>query len=505
MDITLDDLLVLEPRLRLARWSLEQPGASPAMEKIGVSWAVSARLTAPHLPALRGGEVLIIPPKVASELSAEMPALLREASQRQVSAIVSAPEAVISTQSGDVRSLPMLEWGDDLTDETETSVNRRLTECRGELYRIGSELERNMADLAVSHSGISALATVAATALGLPVSVLDANGRILASSDEEAQTQSATTTPATVSGEVRRELAGRATLILGPFRPEQRVVARFLADRVAVAAVAALKRDEAAKPRGPRRIEATQALLSGQCGNASEQRATALALGLDPDAVFFVAISRGEHEAALARALAPLGIVHPAGGTNGRRAVLVAANSRTSTTNLSHRVADIKRRWETDHARDGATLAVSAPALGVASLPSAAREARFVASLQSQAAFPKRAVSFESVDDIGAMRLLYHLRDSSELRKFVAEALGALQNRDQRGTLRATLRAFLESGGSQVDASHRLGIHRNTLAYRLRRIGELVGRDVADPASWLTLHLALRASEMLELSADDRS
>ena len=89
--------------------------------------------------------------------------------------------------------------------------------------------------------------------------------------------------------------------------------------------------------------------------------------------------------------------------------------------------------------------------------------------------------SFDSIDDIGAFQLLYPLRDTSELRQFVSEALGTLERRDQRGTLRETLRAYLETGGSHADASHRLGIHRNTLAYRLRRIGELIGRDVGDP------------------------
>jgi purine catabolism regulator len=115
---------------------------------------------------------------------------------------------------------------------------------------------------------------------------------------------------------------------------------------------------------------------------------------------------------------------------------------------------------------------------------------------------PRRAASFGSVDDLGAMGLLYQLRESTALRGFIAGALGALPNGDQRGTLRATLRAFLESGGSQVDASRRLGIHRNTLAYRLRRIGDLVGRDVADPRVWLTLYLALRASDMLDALVD---
>jgi purine catabolism regulator len=66
------------------------------------------------------------------------------------------------------------------------------------------------------------------------------------------------------------------------------------------------------------------------------------------------------------------------------------------------------------------------------------------------------------------------------------------------------LRTYLESGGSHADASHRLGIHRNTLAYRLRRIGQLIGRDVSDPSTWLTLHLSLWASELLEIEFDER-
>jgi DNA-binding PucR family transcriptional regulator len=123
--------------------------------------------------------------------------------------------------------------------------------------------------------------------------------------------------------------------------------------------------------------------------------------------------------------------------------------------------------------------------------------------MQARGQLAHQAASFASVTDVGALRLLYPLRDADELREFIAEALGALEARDRQGTLRETLRAFLESGGSHVEASGRLGIHRNTLAYRLRRIGELVGVDVADPAGWLTLHLALCASDMLRAIGDD--
>ncbi|MGH2618701.1 MAG: PucR family transcriptional regulator, partial [Thermomicrobiales bacterium] len=301
-----------------------------------------------------------------------------------------------------------------------------------------------------------------------------------------------------------RSLPSDARLILGPLRPEQQIMARFLGDRIASAAGAALQRDHSARPRGSRRVEATRSLLSGRQGSASEQRAAALALGLDPDAIFFVAVSSGDGETALARALAPLGSTLPAGVDCGHHVVLVVAATRAVSESLSNRVSEVKRRWEADHEEEGPALAISAPALGVASIPNAAREARLVATLQAQAQIPRRAASFGSISDVGPMGLLYQLRDAPELQQFITETLGGLEGQDPRGTLRATLRAFLESGGSHVEASQRLGIHRNTLAYRLRRIGELIGRELTDPGAWLTLHLALNASAMLAANSDER-
>jgi purine catabolism regulator len=206
----------------------------------------------------------------------------------------------------------------------------------------------------------------------------------------------------------------------------------------------------------------------------------------------------------VARKLTPLGTAHPAGERQGRQVALVEAAPRIASESLSSRVREVTARWEAEQGAGGCLLALSGPAFGVASLPRAAREAAFVAAMQVAGDVARRAASFGSVGDLGAVGLLYHLRDAPELRGFVAEVLGALPAGDRRGTLRATLRAFLESGGSQVEASQRLGIHRNTLAYRLRRIGELVGRDVADPAAWLSLHLAIRASDMLEAVGDER-
>src|SRR5215212_6090998 len=129
MEITLDDLLVLEPRLA---WSTHEPGASerPAEERRVVSWIVSARTTAPHLPLLRGGEVVLVPSRVTAVIGGDLPALLREATLRDVAAVVferGDPGTGSLDSLGD--AVPVLVWDGDLTGETETAINRLLTEC----------------------------------------------------------------------------------------------------------------------------------------------------------------------------------------------------------------------------------------------------------------------------------------------------------------------------------------------------------------------------------------
>ena len=54
-----------------------------------------------------------------------------------------------------------------------------------------------------------------------------------------------------------------------------------------------------------------------------------------------------------------------------------------------------------------------------------------------------------------------------------------------------TLGVYLDSGGNYDRTADALIIHRSTLRYRLGRIREVSGRDVADPDSRLNLHLSL--------------
>src|SRR5829696_3629514 len=281
MEITLDDLLVLEPRLS---WRVEGADAPqrPAEERRVVSWVVSARTTAPHLPLLRGGEVVLVPTRVTAIVGGDLPALLREATSRDVAAVVvERDQRGLGSLDPTAEDVSMLTWDGDLTGETETGINRLLTECRGNLYRVGSELERQLTDLAASRAGLSELVRTTSDLSGLTIQVSDAQGRLLAASRQDLVAAD-DASPPTDEFRVERELPSGLSLILGPLRPEQRVVARFLVDRIAAAVTIAARQDEAVRPRGARRVEAVGAFVAGRSGNASERRTAALALGLDP-------------------------------------------------------------------------------------------------------------------------------------------------------------------------------------------------------------------------------
>jgi DNA-binding PucR family transcriptional regulator len=90
--------------------------------------------------------------------------------------------------------------------------------------------------------------------------------------------------------------------------------------------------------------------------------------------------------------------------------------------------------------------------------------------------------------------LLARLGPHEGLDDFEYRHLGLITAYDSaRGTcLIDTLTTFLDVGTNLEATALRLGTHRNTVRYRLRRITDLTGRDLHDPQVALGMHLALR-------------
>ncbi len=99
---------------------------------------------------------------------------------------------------------------------------------------------------------------------------------------------------------------------------------------------------------------------------------------------------------------------------------------------------------------------------------------------------------------VGLLALLYRDRPE-ELERFVEETLGPLVEQDSRyGThLLSTVESFVGHAGRLRETAGEIFVHRNTLAYRLQKAADLLGVDLKDADTQLTIQMALRARRFL--------
>ncbi|MBA3326937.1 MAG: PucR family transcriptional regulator [Solirubrobacterales bacterium] len=100
--------------------------------------------------------------------------------------------------------------------------------------------------------------------------------------------------------------------------------------------------------------------------------------------------------------------------------------------------------------------------------------------------------------DLGSFALLLSLQDSDALRLFCESVLGPIEAGEGHygGELVRSLEAFIECNGQWEAAARRLVCHRHTLRYRIRKVEELTGRDLASARDRIEFWLALRGREL---------
>ncbi|MGP3919511.1 PucR family transcriptional regulator [Nonomuraea sp. 10N515B] len=123
-----------------------------------------------------------------------------------------------------------------------------------------------------------------------------------------------------------------------------------------------------------------------------------------------------------------------------------------------------------------------------ASLRGALDQAR--RALDAARSRPAPAVRFGELAGQGLLGLL----DPSAAQAFSAALLAPLTEYGSRADLVESLRAYLDCNGHWDAAAQRLGVHRHTLRYRMKRVTELLGRDLDDPGVRAELWLALQAT-----------
>ncbi|WP_148573934.1 PucR family transcriptional regulator [Nocardioides caldifontis] len=135
-------------------------------------------------------------------------------------------------------------------------------------------------------------------------------------------------------------------------------------------------------------------------------------------------------------------------------------------------------------------LAVSAPAVHETGFRDGILDARRLQSAVVSAGLP--APTVHTQEEAGLAALL--LADPAGARRFIATRLrGLAADTSAARTLRETLRVFLAESGSHSRAAAALRVHRNTVAYRLRRVEAELGRPLQLPEHELSSALLIDA------------
>ncbi|GAB7105473.1 hypothetical protein JCM4814A_37870 [Streptomyces phaeofaciens JCM 4814] len=137
------------------------------------------------------------------------------------------------------------------------------------------------------------------------------------------------------------------------------------------------------------------------------------------------------------------------------------------------------------------TIGVSAPCDSLDDIPHRYQEAQRAMEVRRHS---RERYGTTFFDELGLYRILGPGNDYRELETFVQEWLGQLIDYDSRHhtSMVETLSRYFDFGGNYDETAESLAIHRSTLRYRLQRIRDISGNDLANVEDRLNLQVATR-------------
>ncbi|QHA10081.1 transcriptional regulator [Streptomyces broussonetiae] len=137
------------------------------------------------------------------------------------------------------------------------------------------------------------------------------------------------------------------------------------------------------------------------------------------------------------------------------------------------------------------TIGVSAPSDSLNDIPHHYQEAQRALDVRRHS---RERYGTTFFDELGLYRILGPGSDYRELETFVHEWLGQLIDYDSRhhAAMVETLSRYFDCGGNYDETADSLAIHRSTLRYRLQRIRDISGHDLANVEDRLNLQVATR-------------
>ena len=102
-------------------------------------------------------------------------------------------------------------------------------------------------------------------------------------------------------------------------------------------------------------------------------------------------------------------------------------------------------------------------------------------------------------DEIGIYRIFFDLKSEDVLRHLLQEILGDLVAYDEKNNSEMvyTLEKYLEEDCNIAKTTEQLFLHRNTVKYRIKRIEDILGKDLKDVTVQFNLRLAFKIKRYL--------
>jgi purine catabolism regulator len=504
-------------------WATILPAALPlapideARAGRDVSWVRVLKARVPAFDALEAGDVAIVP---AAALAVVAPG--PEETATLVDALATAGVAgilVVEGESGGTAvdalgaaavdaGLPVLRVARTDVNQLERSVIGFLVNRRAEIEHQASLLEATLEEVALGAGDVSALIAAVAGFLGRAVALEGRRGEVLAVHAPDRAPGAAAAVSAYLAGS--RVAALRIPLpapaASGAADEDAGAAARTSAGRLALLGDRPAGELERAVGARVGRLLALELARADAVRRAQDAARRESLPAEGPPWVMLMArqVPRGhggpgssvearEEIRARLRALAPVRRLALRGDAQSieLRVVLAAPDSRDGgvgpeTLGLAGRIAELLAR----------PVALSRPFTDAAGRPAAEAEARD--TLEAIEALPDPPAVARG-DRLAAYRLLGALENLPDGPRTARALLAPLLvgTKDARRERLATLQAVLEQPGFN-EAAAALGVHRNTLAYRIRRIEQLTGWRLADPELRLPLAIAARLIQSID-------
>jgi len=477
------------------------PGARPvAGARIAarqIAWVRVLRGRVPAFDALEAGDLVIVPATVLTAVAPGQPeveALVEGLAVAPVSGVL-----LVEADSGtatdsldafaralDVAGLPAVRVTRMDPAALERAVIGFIVARGGELERQAGLLEEELERRALEGGGAQELIGIVATFLGRAVVLESPRGdAIVVHAPPEAPAAAAAAARYRARGGAGPEPALRIELpsatgpsgrlaVLGPEPPSD--LARVALPRVAGLLALELARDEAVRRATDRARRAEPMPSDGP------PWAILLARQREPGVDDDSRPARDGREAVRRelRLLAPARQMALRGDADSLEIRAIVAAGDDDARELAERAARLLGRG----------VAISRPFSSASDRPAAEAEARATLEAALTLEAPPRVARAERLAFYRMLGAVHKVPDGARLARAVLEPL--LGGRaDVRREHLMTLRALLDHGGIG-EAAAALGVHRNTVAYRLRAIEKVTGWQLGDPELRLPLAVALR-------------